>query len=402
MDDFDPLSPDFQANPYPVYDRLRASTPLYYWAPGNIWFATNYETCVALLKHGQLGHEVRHAPSREDPGRAESPARHAPLVDMQRSWMLLRDPPTHTRLRSLVHEAFTPRMIDQLQPRIQSVCDQLIDAALQKGEIDIVEDFAAPLPVMVIADMFGVPESDRGALRRWSRDLADTVELNASAETYDRGTVATTEFSAYLRDLARERRRQPRQDLMTALVRAEDHGDSLTEQEVISTCILLLVAGHETSTNFIGNGMSALLRNPEQLEMLKSRPELGRCAIEELLRYDSPVQTTFRTVLHEMEFHGRRFTPGTSVAFMLGAANHDPAVFDDPRRLDITRDPNPHLSFSYGIHYCLGAPLARLEGQVAIQTLLRRAPKIELMDHHPAYRKTWAARGLESLPVRLG
>ena len=402
MVDFDPLAPEFQADPYPVYDRLRASTPLYYWEAGNIWFVTNYEACVALLKHGNLGHEVQRDTANEEPGRKEPPARHAPLFEMHRHWMLLRDPPAHTRLRALVHEAFTPRMIDRLQSRIQTATEQLIDAAQDKGEMDVIEDFAAPLPVMVIADMVGIPECDRGSLRRWSRDLADTVELTDAPEVYDRGAAATVEFSAYLRDLARERRRQPRQDLMTALVQAEDHGDTLTEQELISTCILLLVAGHETSTNFIGNGVLALLRHPEQVESLKARPELGRSAIEELLRYDSPVQATFRTVLHELEFDGRRLPAGASVAFMLGSANRDPAVFNDPQRLDISRDPNPHLSFSYGIHYCLGAPLARLEGQIAIQTLLRRAPGITLVDDSPAYRRTWAARGLEALRVRLG
>ena len=401
MVEFNPLAPEFKANPYPFYDALREATSLFYWEGRNIWFATDYETCVSLLKNSNLGHELQRVVPGEETGREDSSRRHSPLVAMRSRWMLLRDPPAHTRLRGLVQEAFAPRMIDQLRSRIQTATDQLITAAERKGEMDVVEDLAAPLPVMVIADMIGVPESDRHVLRRWSRDLVDTLELTESQEVFDRGAAATADFSAYLRELAQLRRRQPRQDLMSALVHAEDQGDALTEEELISTCILLLVAGHETSTNFIGNGVLALLRNPDQLGALKAHPELGRSAIEELLRYDSPVQTTFRTVLHPMEFNDRRLEQGASVAFMLGAANHDPAIFVDPHALDITRDPNPHLSFSYGIHYCLGAPLARLEGQIAIQTLLRRAPNIRLLDENPRFRNTWAARGLESLPVRL-
>ncbi len=401
MFEFNPLSPEFKANPYPFYDMLRASAPLFHWEQWNMWFATEYEACVALLKDNRLGHELLSVMTREELGWAEPPAHQMPLVEMQSSWMLFRDPPTHTRLRMLVHKAFTPRMIEQLRTRIQSMTDHLLDSALAKGEMDIVADLAVPLPVMVIADMLGVPEDERHLFRAWSRDLAHTLELTDSAEIYDRGALATVDFSAYLRDLANERRKRPQQDLMSALVEAEDQGDKLTEQELISTCILLLVAGHETTTNLIGNGMLALLRNPDQLEQLKAQPELGRTAIEELLRYDSPVQMTSRVVLHEADYNGQTLRQGMQVSFMLGAANHDPAVFENPSKLDITRDPNPHLSFSNGIHYCLGAPLARLEGQIAIQTLLRCAPEIRLLNGNPTYRETWVLRGLESLPVKV-
>jgi cytochrome P450 len=399
---FDPFASEFVADPYPFYDRLRESNPLFFHEPLQMWFAVDHASCVALLKSNSLGHESHRVGPREQLGSRESPAVHSPLAEMQSRWMLLRDPPTHTRLRSLVHGAFTPPAMDRLRSQIQSAVDQLIATALRKSEIDIVEDLAGPLPLIVIADMFGVPGSDRHALRRWSRELADTCELTASRDVLDRGAAAAVEISALLHELVKERRRQPRQDLLSALVHVEARGDALTEEELIATCTLLLVAGHETSTNFIGNGMLALLRHPDQLELLKAHPELGPPAIEELLRYDSPVQTTFRTVLHDTEYDGRRLQKGATVCFMLGAANHDPAIFEEPRTLDITRDPNPHLSFSYGIHYCLGAPLARLEGQLAIQTLLRRAAHIELLDGSPTYRKTWAARGLEALPVRLG
>lgn len=402
MFEFNPLSPEFKANPYPFYDMLRASAPLFHWEQWNMWFVTEYDACVALLKDNRLGHELLSVMTREELGWEDPPAHQMPLVEMQRGWMLFRDPPTHTRLRMLVHKAFTPRMIEQLRDRIQSVTDDLLDAALAKGEMDIVADLAVPLPVMVIADMLGVPEDERHLFKAWSRDLAHTLELTDSADIYNRGAAATVDFSAYLRDLANARRKNPQPDLMSALVEAEDQGDKLTEQELISTCILLLVAGHETTTNLIGNGMLALLRNPDQLAKLKEQPALGRSAIEELLRYDSPVQMTSRMVLHETEYNGQLLRRGMQVSFMLGAANHDPVHFETPATLDITRDPNPHLSFSNGIHYCLGAPLARLEGQIAIQTLLKRAADINLLNANPAYRETWVLRGLEALPVKVG
>ena len=397
MTDFNPFAPEFVADPYPVYDLLRESSPLFFHEQLNMWCVLDHTTCVALLKSHSLGHELRRDMLREQPASCQSP-----LVEMQSRWMLLRDPPTHTRLRSTLYEAFAPSAIDRLRPQIQRAVDRLLATALQKGEMDIVEDVAAPLPLMVIADMFGVPDCDRHVLRRWSRELVDTVELNASPDVLDRGATAAVEFSAFLRELAQERRRKPRQDVLSALVHVDARGNALTDDEVIATCTLLLVAGHETSTNFIGNGMLALLRRPDQLELLKAHPELGPRAIEELLRYDSPVQTTFRTVLQDTAYEGERLRRGATVCFMLGAANHDPAIFKEPGTLDITRDPNPHLSFSYGIHYCLGAPLARLEGQIAIQTLLRDVPHLELVDESPTHRMTWAARGLVALPVRVG
>lgn len=402
MFDFNPFSPEFKANPYPFYDMLRANAPLFHWEQWNMWFVTDYAVSTALLKDNRLGHELLSVMTREELGWTEPPASQVPLVEMQTGWMLFRDPPTHTRLRMLVHKAFTPRMIEQLRARIQSVTDSLLDAAEANGKLDVMADLAVPLPVMVIADMLGVPESDRELFRGWSRELADTLELTDSAEIYEMGARATVSFSAYLRDLASERRKQPQADLMSALVQAEDAGDKLTEQELIATCILLLVAGHETTTNLIGNGLFALLRNPAQLAKLRENPALGKTAIEELLRYDSPVQMTSRAALQDVEFNGQCIRKGTQVSFMLGAANHDPAQFEQPGTLDITRDPNPHLSFSNGIHYCLGAPLARLEGQIAIQTLLKRAPALTLLNETPTYRETWVLRGLESLLVSMG
>jgi cytochrome P450 len=401
MVEFSPLSPEFQANPYPYYDMLRASAPMFHWEQWNMWFFTRYDDCVALLKDNRLGREILNYMSREELGWPEPDPQVEPLAELNRGWMLFRDPPTHTRLRMLVHKAFTPRMVEQLRERIQAVTDGLLDAVRAKGTMDIVSDLAVPLPVVVIAEMLGVPESDREAFRGWSRDLAETLELTESPEVYIRGAKATVAFSEYLRGLANERRKSPKDDLITALVEAEEQGDKLTEQELISTCILLLVAGHETTTNLIGNGTLALLRNREQLEKLRADPTLAKTAVEELLRYDSPVQMTSRTALEDMEFKGITFPQGSQVSMMLGAGNHDPEQFTNPDKLDITREHNPHLSFGNGIHYCLGAPLARLEGQIALNTLLRRMPRLELADENPIYRNTYVLRGLRALPVRF-
>lgn len=397
--EFNPLSPEFKANPYPFYEMLRANAPIFHWDQWNIWFLTAYEDCIAVLKDNRFGHEILNYMTREELGFPEPDPQFAPFMEMNRGWMLFRDPPTHTRLRMLVHKAFTPRMIENLRARIQAITDQLLDLVQAKGQMDIIADLAVPLPVTVIAHMLGVPLSDQETFRAWSRDLAGTLEFTDSQEVYQRGTRATVAFSEYLRDLANQRRKQPQDDLMTALVQAEEQGDKLTESELISTCILLLVAGHETTTNLIGNGMLALLRNPDQLAKLKADPALIKLAIEELLRYDSPVQITSRTALEDIDLKGNLIRKGTQVSTMLGAANRDPQQFAQPDALDITREQNAHLSFSHGIHYCLGAPLARLEGQIAIQSLLGRMPELSLLDDNPPYRDTYVLRGLRALRI---
>ncbi len=400
MLEFNPLSPEFQANPYPYYDMLRTNAPLFHWGQWNIWFLTRYEDCAVLLKDNRLGHEILNVMTREELGLPpEPPEEYLAYTEMVRGWMLFRDPPTHTRLRSLVHKAFTPRMIERLRERIQMITDNLLDMAQDGSKMDLIADLAVPLPVTVIAEMLGVPVADQEQFRGWSLDLAGTLDLTDSPEVYDRGSRATSEFSAYLRQLAKERRVNPQEDLITALVAAEEQGDKLTESELISTCILLLVAGHETTVNLIGNGMLALLRQPEQLEKLKSNPALIGAAVEEFLRYDSPVQMTSRVVLEDMEYKGQRFQKGQQVSFMLGAANRDPEQYLSPETLDVTREANHHLAFSNGIHYCLGAPLARMEGQIAVNTLLRRLPRLRLEAENPPYRETWVLRGLRELPV---
>lgn len=386
---FDPRSPEFRRDPYPFYERLRQAAPIFYWEPWGMYFLTEHEDCSDLLRDDRLGRG--HYPEPPESQRA--------LHEMQRRWMLVLNPPDHTRLRGLVHKAFTPRMVEQLRATVQTVTDQLLDKVQAQGTMELIADLAYPLPVTVIAEMLGVPARDRDTFHHWSDALARSLDLTDDPVVYDRAAVAAAEFTDYLRGLAAERRAQPQNDLLSALVAVEEAGEGLSEAELYATCALLLVAGHETTINLIGNGTLALLRNPDQLRLLQKDPSLVRNAVEELLRYDSPVQMTARSVLVEMEYKGHHFSVGQQVAFLLGAANHDPALFANPQQLDVTRKPNPHLSFGNGIHYCLGAPLARLEGQIAFETLLRRLPKLALATDMPIYRDNFVLRGLEALPL---
>jgi cytochrome P450 len=290
-------------------------------------------------------------------------------------------------------------MVEQMRQRVQSTADQLIARVEPNGSMDVIADLAKPLPVTVIAEMIGVPDSDHALFKHWSDLLAPTLDIDDREETYINGTRATIEFSDYLHQLIAERRAQPKDDLLSALIAAEEADDRLTEAELIATVILLLLAGHETTTNLIGNGTLALLRNPDQLKLLRDNPALGRSAVEELLRYDSPVQLTGRIAAADVEIGGHVIQAGQYATTLLGAANHDPNEFAHPEQLDITRADNHHLAFGQGIHFCLGSPLARMEGQIAFTTLLRRLPNLTLADDAPTYRDNLTLRGLNALPV---
>lgn len=398
--DFNPLSPEFQANPYPFYDLLRAHMPRFFWETWRMWFFTRYEDCAALLRDNRFGHEILNYATREELGWGDVPENQLPLTEVTRSWMLFRDPPTHTRLRGLVHKAFTPRMVERLRERIQTRADQLIDAALAKGSMDVIADLAFPLPVSVIAELLGVPPEDMDDFQRWSRALAFTLELTDDPAVYEVGAVNAQEFAAYMRGQVADRRRAPQDDLLSGLIAAEAEGDQLTEQELIATCLLLLLAGHETTINLIGNGIYALLTHPDQWAKLKANPALSKSAVEECLRYDSPVQMTTRIALRDVEYDGVTIQRGQQIALLFGAANHDPAKFNQSDVFDITRDPNPHMAFGNGIHFCLGAPLARLEGQIALETVARRLPDLRLAGD-PTRRNTYVLRGFRELPVTM-
>jgi pimeloyl-[acyl-carrier protein] synthase len=387
---FDPRSPAFRANPYPYYDMLRMAAPVLYWDVWGIWFLSRYDDCSALLRDSRLGHGQMDG---------QPPEEQVALFEMQRHWMLLKNPPDHTRLRGLVHKAFTPRIVEQMRSRVQDITDGLIDRVAAAGQADLIADLAYPLPVTVIAELLGIPREDHQEFHGWSDSLARSLDLTDDPEVYNRASQAAATLTEYLREIIAQRRREPREDLLSALIQAEEGGGRLTQDELYATVALLLLAGHETTINLIGNGVLALLRNPEQLNRLRENPALIRPAIEELLRYDGPVQMTSRIALEDVEVRGETISAGQSVAFLLGAANHDPERFAAPQQLDIGRDPNQHLGFANGIHYCLGAPLARLEGQIAISTLLARMPELALVTDAPEYRDNFVLRGLRELPV---
>lgn len=401
MMNFNPLDPHFQANPYLYYGMLRENMPRFYWSEWGMWFFTNYEDCVAVLKDPRFGHEVDWTPA-ERARFPQPPAHQKALWDMESKWMLLKDAPDHTRLRGLVHKAFTPRMVDRMRDQIVTITKELLDEVQGAGQMDIVEHLAFPLPIRVISDLLGFPSADRELLRTWSRDLAFTLELVVESAPYDRAAVTVVAFADYIRALADDRRKTPREDLLTALVQAEDQGDRLTEDEMIATVMLLLIAGHETTVNLISSAVLALLRHPDQLVRLKAESGLMRGAVEEALRYDSPVQLTSRVAREDVQFGDLMIPRGSNVTVLLGAANRDPKIWTNPDVFDITRvDADRHIGFGSGIHYCLGSPLARMEADIALTMLLQRMPGLTLADENPPYRGTLVLRGLESLQVRF-
>jgi cytochrome P450 len=394
---FNPLSPDFIANPYPFYDRLRETDPMHL-TPLGFYVASRHADIATILRDKRFGKDFagrmsrRHGPDILD----------EPVYRSMRHWMLQQDPPDHTRLRGLVVRAFTARRVDDMRPRIQEIVDGIIDRVESRGHMDLIADFAFRLPVTVICDMLGIPIEDREVFFTSSRTggrLLDPVPLSrAEIEQHNTSSLAAADYFHRLFEL---RRREPGDDLTTQLVQAEEHGSKLSNEELTANVILLFGAGHETTVNLIGNGLLALYRNPDQLRLLRENPALTTGAIEELLRYDSSVQVTSRTTLEDVdEIGGIPLAKGQSVICLLGSANRDPAVYGDPDRLDIERADVRPLSFGGGIHYCLGAQLARIEGEIAIATLLRRLPSLQLDDtQHPDWRQTFVLRGLNTLPA---
>ena len=314
--------------------------------------------------------------------------------------LLMLDPPDHTRIHNLVNKAFTRRVVDGLRPRIESQVEELLDAVEPSGEMDLVRDFASPLPITVIAELLGVPPEDRARFKRWSDDLIALLDPFNAPKGLAGAQDAFGELSVYLRGVFAERRRDPRDDVVSRLLAAEEGGDALTEAELISTSMIILGAGHETTTKLIGNAVLALLRNPGERKRLRDDPSLVHSAVEEFLRYDSPVQMTDRVAVEDCEIGGKRIRKGQVVVVLLGAANRDPEVFPDPDRLDLARPHNPHLSFGQGGHFCLGAQLARAEAQIAIEALIRRFPDFDGTTSPPRV-PSMILRGPTSLPLTL-
>lgn len=393
---FQPGTPGFYANPHVLYRALRERDPVHAVPGSSSWLVTRYEDVAHVLKDARFGKRMDHS---GPPPEIEADIR--PAVELLNRFMLFRDPPDHTRLRGLVSKAFTPRMIELLVPRIQAITDELLEEIATREEAELVADFAFPLPVIVIAEMLGVPAGDRQKFKDWSNLVACLIDFNASRSLFVEGSQVVQELTEYLRGIVAERRRSPQNDLISALIRAEENEQKLTEEELIASCVLLLVAGHETTVNLIANGVYTLLTHPEQHALLLEKPELIPGAVEEILRYESPVQMTSRLAQTDVIIGSRTITRGQEVLVSLGAANRDPAVFAEPDRFDITRQPNPHLAFAAGIHYCLGAALARMEGQVAIGSLLRRFPNLALAEPEVTWKESVVFRSLQSLKVRL-
>jgi cytochrome P450 len=394
---FDPWNPDFVAHPYEVYAELRRSAPVSYFEPTNQWLIARHADVDELLRDRRLGRTYLHVATHEEFGRPPEPEFQEPFWRVIRAGMLDVEPPVHTRLRRLVSKAFTPRMVESLRPRVRSIAEGLVDAYVEKGGGDLIAEVAEPLPVTVIAEMLGIPETDRHLLRPWSAEICLMYELNPTEEMQHRAVRAAEEFAAYLRDLARARAEQPGDDLISALAGIPE----LTEDELIGTCVLLLNAGHEATVNATGNGWWALFRNPGELERLRADRSLLPTAIEEILRWDTPAQMFERWVLEDIEVAGVRIPRGAEVALLFGSANRDETVFTDPDRLDVGRKDNPHISFGLGIHYCLGAPLARIEMVESFGVLLDRAPALELV-REPEWKPGYIIRGLQSLELRTG
>ncbi|MGW4469828.1 cytochrome P450 [Nonomuraea sp. NPDC004354] len=394
---FDPWNPDFVASPYAAYEELRRDAPVSFFEPTGQWLIARHADVNALLRDRRLGRSYLHLATHEEFGREPEPEFQEPFWRVVRAGMLDVEPPVHTRLRRLVSKAFTPRMVESMRPRVRAIVDGLVDDFVEKGGGDLIAEVAEPLPVTVIAEMLGVPEGDRHLLRPWSADICGMYELNPSAEAQHTAVRAAAEFSDYLKDLARVRTADPGDDLVSALAQIEE----LTEDELVGTCVLLLNAGHEATVNVTGNGWWSLFRNPAELARLRDDLSLVPTAIEELMRYDTPLQMFERWVLEDIEVGGVAIPKGVEVALLFGSANRDPEVFADPDRLDVGRVDNPHISFGAGIHFCLGAPLARIELVESFGALLKRAPKMELTSE-PVWNPGYIIRGLRSVDVSCG
>lgn len=391
------LQPEVQANPYPFYRLLRETDPVHWDSPRGYpagwWVVTRHADVSAAFQDARFSSQ-RFA----DVDRV--PSRIRPVARVLSQQLLYTDPPTHTRLRALVSKAFTPREVESWRHRIQVVTNQLLDAVQDKGEMDVIRDLAVPLPVHVIADMFGVAVEDRGSFKQWSDDLRVVVgNARLSAAQAAQAVQSLDMLTTYFRTVIERRRRHPQDDLLQRLIMAEEAGSMLTEEELYANCMMVLLAGYETTSNFIGNAVLALLQHPEQCAALRADPALYSTAIPELLRYDSPAQVALRIAKEDLEFAGKGVQAGQQLLLILGAANRDPEQFNDPDRLDLSRKDNRHLAFAHGIHFCLGAALARMEGEIALTSVLQRWPTMRLATTALEWERNMTFRALKALPV---
>jgi cytochrome P450 PksS len=401
------LAPDILRNPHPTLARMREIAPIYHIQHKEFgsypWLVTRYSDSIQLLNDERFTKDDMRIPGRGEPDHELTPDEMmmAAAGAINRH-MLTLDPPDHTRLRGLIHKAFTPNMIRALETRIQEITNELIDRMQEKGQFDFIREFAFPLPVTVIAELLGVPKEDQLKFGEWSRAIIMGGTRGADLEKVG---AAALEFIMYFHEKFDERRENPQDDLITALVQAEEAGEKLDQQELISMVFLLLVAGHETTVNLLSNGMLALMQHPDQKQLLAEQPGLIKTAVDELLRYDGPIGvSTMRWALEDVEYYGVTIPAGSMVVASLLSANRDPEMFVNPDGLDITRNPNKHIAFGNGIHYCVGAPLARMEGAIAFNTLLRRVPNLALTVgvDELLWNPTILLHGMQSMPVRVG
>lgn len=391
--------PEVRADPYPFYATLRSQDPVHWDEPMGFWVLTRYDDVASVFNdprfsraQGLMGGFTR-LPEAEQ--KIAEPVYRAYAQSMPYT-----DPPYHTRLRGLVNKAFTPRVVERMRPYIQQVVDDLLDAVEAKGGLDVIRDLAYPLPLVVIAVLLGFPIEERQQLKKWSDDSFAVLGIvRHSPELMEGAARSMAEMSNYIAALSQDRRLQPQEDLLTALVTVVDEGERLTQAELIANVSVLLAAGHETTSNLIGNGVLALLRHPGQLHKLRDDLAPVNNAVEEVMRYDNPVQIVYRSAAEDVEMSGRRIAKGQLVNMILGAANRDPDHFSDPDRFDITRDQGRNVGFGLGIHFCIGAPLARLEGQIAFSTLLSRFPDLRLAADTLEWQEHPTFRGLKSLPA---
>ena len=401
--DVDPFAPEHRADPYPLYERLRAEAPIWYHPRFDEFVLTRHADCESVLRDPRWSTDAENL----DPSRRDADDVRLAMGDLKAGVLLFLYPPDHTRLRRLVSKAFTPRSIERLRPHVQDLVDSILvgtvlDELRDAGEVDLMASIAYPLPVTVICELLGVPLDDRHRFAAWSSDASRLLDGEIEGDVLERGIVAAMNFISYFDGLFEERRKAPRDDLVSALLAAEDEGDRLSEAELRSIVLLLFVAGHETTMNLIGNGMWALLAHPDQQRRLEADPSLVPNAVEEMLRYDGPVHLTGRIAREDLDVGGLRVPRGGQVSTLLAAANRDPNRFPEPARFDVARDDLHHLTFSGGIHYCLGAALARLEGQVVVGSLVGRFPGLELVTRHPQHRDHFILRGLKELRVAVG
>lgn len=390
------LDPDVLADPYPLYRQLRSEDPVH-WDPFlHAWVVTRYADVVQVLHH----FSANRTPTPEQLSELNLSALN-PIAEVMVRQMLFLDPPDHTRLRALASAAFTPRRVEQLRSHIQDVMNTLLDEVVGKGSMDVIEDFASPAPAIVTAELLGVPARDHVQLKTWSQDFAEMLgNFQHNPDRFSRVLRSVENLCSYFQNEMREQRTSPRDGLIRAMMEAEVDGASLTEEEIVANLIVTMVGGQETTTNLIGNGLLTLLRHPEEMERLRKDSSLIPSAVEELLRYESPSQHTARLAPADVELGNRQIRKRQAVIAVMGAGNRDPERFEDPDRLDLARKDNRHLAFGWAAHFCFGAALARLEGQIAFETLLRRLPNLKLDTKAPLqWRHNLGLRGLTALPV---